>query len=148
MKSEVKVLRDWRDFFCKACQNFANCFKSGQPSSHQRLFQNFRCHFIQFKFFRSLGHNRIQDLIFLNKHSIECKPETLFVIWTKDHILCPLCMRQVWNVWWWWFGCLLRLIYSEIKSFTSFSFEDFASGGGWGESYNCLHLGRDCLNHS
>ena len=69
LKSEVKVLRDWRDFFCKACQNFANCFKSGQPSSHQRLFQNFRCHFIQFKFFRSLGHNRISWISTLLKAS-------------------------------------------------------------------------------
>ena len=56
-------------FFCKACQNFANCFKSGQPSSHQRLFQNFRCHFIQFKFFRSLGHNRISWISTLLKAS-------------------------------------------------------------------------------
>ena len=47
----------------EASPNFANCLKLGQPSSHQRPFQNLRCHFMQFAFFRSLGHSWIQHLI-------------------------------------------------------------------------------------
>ena len=50
----------------EASPNFANCLKLGQASSHQRPFQNLRCHFMQFAFFRSLGHGWIQHLILSN----------------------------------------------------------------------------------
>ena len=37
------------EYFHKS-PKFAKCLKLGQPSSHQRPFQNLRCHFMQFPF--------------------------------------------------------------------------------------------------
>ena len=51
-KYMVKHLNLWiprSEYFHKS-PKFAKCLKLGQPSSHQRPFQNLRCHFMQFAF--------------------------------------------------------------------------------------------------